>query len=80
VSRFDQLKRENDELRRDKHELVEHLELASANIQRLSLANYQLRQHLEAAAKVARIVTVTDPELDLGRTSSLVGPIGHCST
>jgi hypothetical protein len=76
VSRFDPLKRENDEC--DKHKLVEHLELASANIQRLSLANYQLRQHLEAATKVARIVT--DPELDLGRTSPLVGPVGHCST
>ena len=57
MGRFNQLKRENDELRRDKHELVENLELASANIQRLSLANHQLRQYLEAATKVARIVT-----------------------
>ncbi|MGH3966294.1 MAG: hypothetical protein ACRDZO_27295 [Egibacteraceae bacterium] len=55
VSRFEQLKRQNNELLRDKHELAEHLDLALANIQRLSLENHQLRQHLEALAKVRRL-------------------------
>lgn len=55
MSRFDQLSRKNDELRRDNHELTEHLELALANIQRLSLENHQLRKQLEAASNVARI-------------------------
>jgi hypothetical protein len=55
VGRFHQLKHDNDELRHDKHELAQHLDLALANIQRLTLENDQLRRHLEAIAKVAPI-------------------------
>jgi hypothetical protein len=55
ATRFDQLKRENADLRRDNHELTEHLELAVANIQRLCLETHQLRQQLEAATNVTRI-------------------------
>jgi hypothetical protein len=43
VSRFEQLKRDNDTLRREKQDLAEHLQLAVANIQRLTLENQQLR-------------------------------------
>ncbi|MCI2421380.1 hypothetical protein MOQ72_28475 [Saccharopolyspora sp. K220] len=46
---------DNDKLRRDNHELREHLDLAAANIQRLTLDNYRPRQQLEAATKVIRI-------------------------
>lgn len=55
IIRFDQLKADNDKLRRDNHELTEHLELTAANIQRLTLENHRLRQHLETATKVTRI-------------------------
>lgn len=37
VYRFDQLKRDNGKLRPGNHELIEHLDLATANIQRLTL-------------------------------------------
>jgi hypothetical protein len=37
------------------HELAEHLELAVANIQRLTLENHRLRQQLETATKVTHI-------------------------
>jgi hypothetical protein len=55
ISRFDQLKLDNNKLRRNNHDLAEHLDLAIANIQRLTLENHHLRQQLEAAAKVSRI-------------------------
>ncbi|MET8759894.1 hypothetical protein [Lentzea sp. NPDC004782] len=55
VSQFAQLKRDNDNLRQDNHELRQHLELAISNIQRLTLDNHQLRQNLEAAVKVRRL-------------------------
>jgi hypothetical protein len=55
VTRFDQLKHDNRTLRRDNHELTEHLDVAIANIQRLTLENRQLRQQLEAATKIIRI-------------------------
>jgi ribosomal protein S12 methylthiotransferase accessory factor YcaO len=55
ISRFDQLKLDNDKLRRNNHELREHLELAVANIQRLTLENHRLRRQLEASTKVTRI-------------------------
>lgn len=55
ASRFEQLKRDNDKLRRDNHELAEHLELAIANIQRLTLDNHRLRRALETSGKVTRI-------------------------
>lgn len=55
TSQFDQLKLDNDKLRRDNHELREHLDLATSNIQRVTLENHRLRQQLEAATKVTRI-------------------------
>lgn len=55
ISRFDQLKADNEKLRRDNHELAEHLELAVANIQRLTLESHRLRQQLETANKITRI-------------------------
>ena len=55
VSRFDELKRDNAALRRENRQLREHLDLAVANIQRLTLENHRLRQQLEAAANVATV-------------------------
>jgi hypothetical protein len=52
ASRFDQLQHDNAALRRDNRQLREHLDLAAANIQRLTLENHRLRQQLEATAKV----------------------------
>jgi AcrR family transcriptional regulator len=49
----------NAKLRRDNRTLLEHLELAVANIMRLTLENQQLRRELEVAAKVTRIDTRT---------------------
>ncbi|HEX2289286.1 MAG TPA: hypothetical protein VHH53_03620, partial [Pseudonocardiaceae bacterium] len=48
ASRFEKIQRENTELRRARRELAEHLELAIANIQRLTLDNHHLRQQLHA--------------------------------
>jgi hypothetical protein len=42
-------------MHRDNQNLAEHLELAIANIQRLTLENHQLRSALEAAHKVTRL-------------------------
>lgn len=53
----------NAKLRRDNHDLTTHLELAIANIQRLSLENHQLRQQLETTANVTRIDTHHRPSL-----------------
>jgi AraC-like DNA-binding protein len=55
ASRFEKIQRENAELRRARCELAEHLELAIANIQRLTLDNHHLRQQLQAATKVTHI-------------------------
>jgi hypothetical protein len=55
ASRFEELRRENAELRRVKLELTEHLELAIANIQRLTLDNHHLRQQLHAATNITHI-------------------------
>ncbi|WIX83478.1 hypothetical protein QRX50_23325 [Amycolatopsis carbonis] len=48
----------NAKLRRDNQTLHEHLNLAVATIMRLTLENAQLREELEAAAKVTRITAV----------------------
>lgn len=61
TSQFEQLKRDNGALRRTNHELTEHLELAIANIQRLTLDNHRLRHALENAGKVTRIASATRP-------------------
>jgi hypothetical protein len=55
ASRFEKIQRENTELRRARRELAEHLELAIANIQRLTLDNHHLRQQLHAATKITHI-------------------------
>ncbi|MFJ5104866.1 hypothetical protein [Streptomyces sp. NPDC088554] len=49
---YGELLKKNAALRRANTELAEHLALAVANIQRLTLENHQLRQELEATAKV----------------------------
>jgi hypothetical protein len=53
--RYSELVKKNASLRRSNTELSEHLALAVANIQRLTLENHQLRQELEAAAKVTAL-------------------------
>jgi hypothetical protein len=55
AGRFEKIQRENAELRRAKLELTEHLDLAIANIQRLTLDNHYLRQQLHTATKVTHI-------------------------
>jgi len=55
VTRFERLKRQNAELRRANHDLVEHLNLAIAKIQRLTLDNHHLRHQLEANINVTSI-------------------------
>lgn len=45
----------NAKLRRENRLLRDHLDLAVANIQRLTLRAHRLQRELEAAAKVARI-------------------------
>lgn len=57
VSSFEQLKRDNDRLRTSNHELAEHLDLAVANIQRLTLDNHRLHRALETATTITRIDT-----------------------
>jgi AcrR family transcriptional regulator len=59
--RDDQLQGKNAELCRANSGLSEHLALAVANIQRLTLENHQLRQELEAAAKVTPLPVRRDP-------------------
>jgi hypothetical protein len=46
---------EHAQLRRDNRTLTDQLELAIANIQRLSLENHELRRELEHARNVSRI-------------------------
>jgi hypothetical protein len=50
---------EDAELRRDNALFSQHLELAIANIHRLTLENHQLRMALESASTVTRIGTKT---------------------
>ncbi len=52
------LEQRNAELTRDNRQLTEHLDLAVANLQRLTLDNHRLRQALEAASKITRIEKV----------------------
>lgn len=60
-NRYNELRRKNAELRRTNTELSEHLALAVANIQRLTLENHQLRQELEATSKVTLLATRRSP-------------------
>lgn len=55
ATRLEQLEHNNAALPRDKRELTEHLDLAAAAIQRLTLENHRLRQQLETASKITRI-------------------------
>ena len=57
--RFADLERRSAELGRENRQLAEHLDLAVANIQRLTLDNHQLRQALESANKVTKLTTRT---------------------
>ena len=69
--RYQQLEQAAAELRRDNQQLRDHLDLAAAVIQRLTLENQRLRRQLEDAAKVTRIAAVSTrlaarPAGDLG--------------
>ena len=55
INRFDQLKLDNAKLRADNRELSAHLDLAAANIQRLTLANHHLAQQLKAEAQITHL-------------------------
>lgn len=55
VSRYEQLQQTGTQLRSDNQRLRDHLDLAAAVIQRLTLENQRLRHQLENEAKVARI-------------------------
>ncbi len=55
ASRHVTLQERNAQLRRDNTALSEHLDLAVANIMRLTLDNQRLREELESATKVTRI-------------------------
>ncbi len=57
TGRPSELERENANLRRANQQLTEHLDLAIANIQRLSLDNHRLLEEVEAAAKITRLDT-----------------------
>jgi hypothetical protein len=54
---FQRLQHDNAHLRATNRALSQHLELAVANIQRLTLDNHQLRHQLEAATNITRIDT-----------------------
>jgi transposase-like protein len=54
-NRVTQLEKQVADLRRTNRDLLDHLHLSIANIQRLSLDNHQLRQELEAATAVTRL-------------------------
>ncbi len=54
-TRFEELKEQNSRLRRDNEELSTHLELAVANIQRLTLENHRLQRERDEAAGVTSI-------------------------
>ncbi len=51
------LERQNATLRSANNHLTEHLDLAIANIQRLTLDNHWLRQELESPTKITKIDT-----------------------
>ncbi len=55
VDRFTQVRDDNVKLRSRNRELIDHLNLAIANIQRLTVENDELRRQLEAAANVTTI-------------------------
>jgi len=55
-SPYQELKQHNAKLRRDIEELTAHLELAVANIQRLSLENHRLRRERDEATHVTPII------------------------
>jgi len=54
-SPYRELKQHNAKLRRDIEELTTHLELAVANIQRLTLENHRLRRERDEATRVTPI-------------------------
>jgi hypothetical protein len=54
-SPYQELKQHNGKLRRDIEELTMHLELAVANIQRLTLENHRLRRERDEATHVTPI-------------------------
>lgn len=54
---YHKLVQDNAKLRRGNQHLAEHLELAIANLQRLTLDNHKLRQALEATRNVTRLTT-----------------------
>ncbi|WP_410580145.1 hypothetical protein [Amycolatopsis sp. lyj-108] len=55
AKRYVTLQEKNAALRQDNARLKEHLELAVANIMRLTIENRQLRDDLEAASNITRI-------------------------
>lgn len=60
AQRLADLEDRNAEMARTNRQLTENLDLAIANIQRLTLDNYRLRQALESATNVVRIGAKTD--------------------
>lgn len=58
---YAQLQRDNAELRRTNRELSENLELAIANIQRLTIDNRRLTLALESASAVTRLAQRRHP-------------------
>jgi hypothetical protein len=73
ITPFQRLQQENAQLRITNHDLTEHLELAIANIQRLTMENHDLRQQLEAATGITRIHPGLQPSPDNGRRGSATG-------
>lgn len=61
AARYDTLVARNALLRRANRSLSDHVKIAAANIQRLTLENAQLRHELHAAAKVSSIVDRNQP-------------------
>lgn len=59
ASRYQQLQQASAELRSSNRQLREHLDLATAVIQRLTLENQRLREQLETAANVTTITPRT---------------------
>lgn len=58
---YENLKQQNAKLRRDIAELTEHLALAVAIIQRLTLENHRLRQERDEASPVSSIAGSPPP-------------------
>jgi transposase-like protein len=57
TNRIAQMEKQLADLRRANQDLTDHLHLAVANIQRLTLDNHQLRQELHAATNVRQLRT-----------------------